>query len=278
MRIEIQILVFMNDGVDKMKATEFLIVFEKIQEAMKTKSIRLVDTAEVGEVVTVVVDLEAGLENILVNSEVEEIAILQQEEISGMSIEDRIIVEEDTIVTIMDLLEDIEKIEVHSEEVFEVMIADIIGMIVILIEAMIILKKIEKDLFKAIEMKTMIKGTVMTEIHAGQEMNFGNKQEVLEDPVHLEVVAINLKEVIMHKKVDQVMMKTRLVATEVVEAVVNSEADFENFVVDSEVGEIVAQQEEISGAIADQIVEEVTETIVDLLVDIGKIVVHPVTV
>lgn len=98
MRIEIQILVFMNDGVDKMKATEFLIVL--IQEAMTTKSIHLLVTAEV---VTAVVDLEAGLENILVNSEVEEIAVVQQEEISGVSIEDRIIVEEDTIVTIMDI-------------------------------------------------------------------------------------------------------------------------------------------------------------------------------
>ena len=79
MRIEIQILDIMNDGVGKMKATEFLIVL--IQEAMTTKSIRLVVTAEVGEVVTVVVDLEAGLENILVNSEVEEIAVVQQEEV-----------------------------------------------------------------------------------------------------------------------------------------------------------------------------------------------------
>ena len=135
MMIEIQILVIMNDEVDKMKATEFLIVL--IQEAMTTKSIRLVVTAEVGEVVTVVVDLEAGLENILVNSEVEEIAILQQEEISGMSIEDRIIVEEDTIVTIMDLLEDIEKIEFHPEE--EVVFEDVRK----------ILMEIEKDLFKA---------------------------------------------------------------------------------------------------------------------------------
>ena len=202
----------------------------------------------------------------VVSEEVEE-TMAQQEEVSG-AIEDRTI--EEITETIVGLLEDIEKIEVHSEEVFEVMIADIIGMIVILIEAMIILKKIEKDLFKAIEMKTMIKGTVMIEIHTGQEMNFGNNQEVLEDHVHLEVVAINLKEVIMHKKVDQVMMKTRLVATEVVKAVVDSEADFENFVVDSEVGEIVAQQEEISGVIEDQIVEEVTETIVDLLEDIGK--------
>ena len=90
MRIEIQIL--MNDGVDKMNATEFLIVFEKIQEAMTTKSIRLVAIAEVVEVVTVVVDLEAGLENILVNSEVEEIAVVQKEEISGVPIEDRILV------------------------------------------------------------------------------------------------------------------------------------------------------------------------------------------
>ena len=79
MRIEIQILDIMNDGVGKMKATEFLIVL--IQEAMTTKSIHLVVTAEVGEVVTVVVDLEAGLENILVNSEVEEIAVVQQEEV-----------------------------------------------------------------------------------------------------------------------------------------------------------------------------------------------------
>ena len=60
MRIEIQILVFMNDGVDKMKATEFLIVL--IQEAMTTKSIHLLVTAEV---VTAVVDLEASLEIIL---------------------------------------------------------------------------------------------------------------------------------------------------------------------------------------------------------------------
>ena len=134
-----------------------------------------------GEVVTVVVDLEAGLENILVNSEVEEIAILQQEEISGVSIEERIIVEEDTIVTIMDLLEDIEKIEVHSEE--EVVFEDVRK----------ILMEIEKDLFKAgrvlviLEMKTIIiKGillVVMTEMNLGM-----NKQEVLEEyDVHSEV-------------------------------------------------------------------------------------------
>ena len=162
-----------------MKATEFLIVL--IQEAMTTKSIRLVVTAEVGEVVTVVVDLEAGLENILVNSEVEEIAVVQQEEISGVSIEDRIIVEEDTIVTIMDLLEDIEKIEVHSEE--EVVFEDVRK----------ILMEIEKDLFKAgrvlviLEMKTIIiKGillVVMTEMNLGM-----NEQEVLEEyDVHSEV-------------------------------------------------------------------------------------------
>merc|ERR1712223_1799268 len=125
----------MNDEVDKMKATEFQIVL--IQEAMTTKSIRLVVTAEMGKVVTVVLDLEAGLENILVNSEVEEIAILQQEEISGVSIEDRIIVEEDTLVTITDLLEDIEKIEFHPEE--EVVFEDVRK----------ILMEIEKDLFKA---------------------------------------------------------------------------------------------------------------------------------
>ena len=219
MMIEIQILVIMNDEVDKMKATEFLIVL--IQEAMTTKSIRLVVTAEVGEVVTVVVDLEAGLENILVNSEVEEIAILQQEEISGVSIEDRIIVEEDTIVTIMDLLEDIEEIEVHSEEevVFEAtrIIADMF-----LEDVRIILMKIEKDLFKAgrvlviLEMKTMIiKGillVVMTEMNLGM-----NEQEVLEE----------------HE--------------------VHSEVDLEKIVVDSEVEEIVVQPEEVSGAIiADQ--------------------------
>ena len=189
MRIEIQIL--MNDGVDKMNATEFLIVFEKIQEAMTTKSIRLVAIAEVVEVVTVVVDLEAGLENILVNSEVEEIAVVQQEEISGVSIEDRIIVEEDTIVTIMDLLEDIEEIEVHSEEevVFEAtrIIADMF-----LEDVRIILMKIEKDLFKAgrvlviLEMKTIVIKDILIVI---TEMNLGmNEQEVLEEhEVHSEV-------------------------------------------------------------------------------------------
>ena len=223
MRIEIQILDIMNDGVGKMKATEFLIVL--IQEAMTTKSIHLVVTAEVGEVVTVVVDLEAGLENILVNSEVEEIAILQQEEISGVSIEDRIIVEEDTIVTIMDLLEDIEKIEVHSEEevVFEAkkIIADMLLWIP-LEDVRIILMEIEKDLFKAgrvlviLEMKSMIiKGillVVMTEMNLGM-----NEQEVLE------------------------------------EYDVHSEVDFEKIVVDLEVEEIVAQPEEVLGAIiADQ--------------------------
>lgn len=218
MRIEIQIL--MNDGVDKMNATEFLIVFEKIQEAMTTKSIRLVAIAEVVEVVTVVVDLEAGLENILVNSEVEEIAVVQQEEISGVSIEDRIIVEEDTIVTIMDLLEDIEEIEVHSEEevVFEAtrIIADMF-----LEDVRIILMKIEKDLFKAgrvlviLEMKTIVIKDILIVI---TEMNLGmNEQEVLEE----------------HE--------------------VHSEVDFEKIVVDSEVEEIVVQPEEVSGAIiADQ--------------------------
>merc|ERR1712223_1874936 len=169
----------MNDEVDKMKATEFQIVL--IQEAMTTQSIRLVVTAEVGKVVTVVLDLEAGLEKILVNSEVEEFAILQQEEISGVSIEDRIIVEEDTIVTIMDLLEDIEKIEVHSEE--EVVFEDVRKM----------LMEIEKDLFKAgrvlviLEMKTMIiKGIILVVM---TEMNLGmNEQEVLEEcDVHSEV-------------------------------------------------------------------------------------------
>ena len=218
MRIEIQIL--MNDGVDKMNATEFLIVFEKIQEAMTTKSIRLVAIAEVVEVVTVVVDLEAGLENILVNSEVEEIAVVQQEEISGVSIEDRIIVEEDTIVTIMDILEDIEEIEVHSEEevVFEAtrIIADMF-----LEDVRIILMKIEKDLFKAgrvlviLEMKTIVIKDILIVI---TEMNLGmNEQEVLEE----------------HE--------------------VHSEVDFEKIVVDSEVEEIVVQPEEVSGAIiADQ--------------------------
>ena len=218
MRIEIQIL--MNDGVDKMNATEFLIVFEKIQEAMTTKSIRLVAIAEVVEVVTVVVDLEAGLENILVNSEVEEIAVVQQEEISGVSIEDRIIVEEDTIVTIMDLLEDIEEIEVHSEEevVFEAtrIIADMF-----LEDVRIILMKIEKDLFKAgrvlviLEMKTIVIKDILIVI---TEMNLGmNEQEVLEE----------------HE--------------------VHSEVDFEKIVVDSEVEEIVVQPEEVSGVIiADQ--------------------------
>lgn len=218
MRIEIQIL--MNDGVDKMNATEFLIVFEKIQEAMTTKSIRLVAIAEVVEVVTVVVDLEAGLENILVNSEVEEIAVVQQEEISGVSIEDRIIVEEDTIVTIMDLLEDIEEIEVHSEEevIFEAtrIIADMF-----LEDVRIILMKIEKDLFKAgrvlviLEMKTIVIKDILIVI---TEMNLGmNEQEVLEE----------------HE--------------------VHSEVDFEKIVVDSEVEEIVVQPEEVSGAIiADQ--------------------------
>ena len=218
MRIEIQIL--MNDGVDKMNATEFLIVFEKIQEAMTTKSIRLVAIAEVVEVVTVVVDLEAGLENILVNSEVEEIAVVQQEEISGVSIEDRIIVEEDTIVTIMDILEDIEEIEVHSEEevVFEAtrIIADMF-----LEDVRIILMKIEKDLFKAgrvlviLEMKTIVIKDILIVI---TEMNLGmNEQEVLEE----------------HE--------------------VHSEVDFEKIVVDSEVEEIVVQSGEVSGAIiADQ--------------------------
>ena len=218
MRIEIQILVFMNDGVDKMKATEFLIVL--IQEAMTTKSIRLVVTAEVVEVVAVVVDLEAGLENILVNSEVEEIAVVQQEEISGVSIEDRIIVEEDIIVTIMDLLEDIEEIEVHSEEevIFEAtrIIADMF-----LEDVRIILMKIEKDLFKAgrvlviLEMKTIVIKDILIVI---TEMNLGmNEQEVLEE----------------HE--------------------VHSEVDFEKIVVDSEVEEIVVQSGEVSGAIiADQ--------------------------
>ena len=218
MRIEIQIL--MNDGVDKMNATEFLIVFEKIQEAMTTKSIRLVAIAEVVEVVTVVVDLEAGLENILVNSEVEEIAVVQQEEISGVSIEDRIIVEEDTIVTIIHILEDIQEIEVHSEEevVFEAtrIIADMF-----LEDVRIILMKIEKDLFKAgrvlviLEMKTIVIKDILIVI---TEMNLGmNEQEVLEE----------------HE--------------------VHSEVDFEKIVVDSEVEEIVVQPEEVSGAIiADQ--------------------------
>ena len=194
MMIEIQILVIMNDEVDKMKATEFLIVL--IQEAMTTKSIRLVVTAEVGEVVTVVVDLEAGLENILVNSEVEEIAILQQEEISGVSIEDRIIVEEDTIVTIMDLLEDIEKIEVHSEE--EVVFEDVRK----------ILMEIEKDLFKAgrvlviLEMKTIIfKGillVVMTEMNLGM-----NEQEVLEEyDVHSEV---DFEKIVVDLEVEEIV-------------------------------------------------------------------------
>ena len=193
MMIEIQILVIMIDEVDKMKATEFLIVL--IQEAMTTKSIRLVVTAEVGEVVTVVVDLEAGLENILVNSEVEEIAILQQEEISGVSIEDRIIVEEDTIVTIMDLLEDIEKIEVHSEE--EVVFEDVRK----------ILMEIEKDLFKAgrvlviLEMKTMIiKGilVVMTEMNLGM-----NEQEVLEEyDVHSEV---DFEKIVLDLEVEEIV-------------------------------------------------------------------------
>ena len=218
MRIEIQIL--MNDGVDKMNATEFLIVFEKIQEAMTTKSIRLVAIAEVVEVVTVVVDLEAGVENILMNSEVEEIAVVQQEEISGVSIEDRIIVEEDTIVTIMDLLEDIEEIEVHSEEevIFEAtrIIADMF-----LEDVRIILMKIEKDLFKAgrvlviLEMKTIVIKDILIVI---TEMNLGmNEQEVLEE----------------HE--------------------VHSEVNFEKIVVDSEVEEILVQPEEVSGAIiADQ--------------------------
>ena len=218
MRIEIQIL--MNDGVDKMNATEFLIVFEKIQEAMTTKSIRLVAIAEVVEVVTVVVDLEAGLENILVNSEVEEIAVVHQEQVSGVPIEDRIIVEEDIIVTIMDLLEDIEEIEVHSEEevMFEAtrIIADMF-----LEDVRIILMKIEKDLFKAgrvlviLEMKTIVIKDILIVI---TEMNLGmNEQEVLEE----------------HE--------------------VHSEVDFEKIVVDSEVEEIVVQPEEVSGAIiADQ--------------------------
>ena len=218
MRIEIQIL--MNDGVDKMNATEFLIVFEKIQEAMTTKSIRLVAIAEVVEVVTVVVDLEAGLENILVNSEVEEIAVVHQEQVSGVPIEDRIIVEEDIIVTIMDLLEDIEEIEVHSEEevVFEAtrIIADMF-----LEDVRIILMKIEKDLFKAgrvlviLEMKTIVIKDILIVI---TEMNLGmNEQEVLEE----------------HE--------------------VHSEVDFEKIVVDSEVEEIVVQSGEVSGAIiADQ--------------------------
>ena len=210
MRIEIQILVFMNDGVDKMKATEFLIVL--IQEAMTTKSIHLLVTAEV---VTAVVDLEAGLENILVNSEVEEIAVVHQEQVSGVPIEDRIIVEEDIIVTIMDLLEDIEEIEVHSEEevIFEAtrIIADMF-----LEDVRIILMKIEKDLFKAgrvlviLEMKTIVIKDILIVI---TEMNLGmNEQEVLEE----------------HEV---------------------SEVDFEKIVVDSEVEEIVVQPEEVSGAI-----------------------------
>ena len=215
MRIEIQILVFMNDGVDKMKATEFLIVL--IQEAMTTKSIHLLVTAEV---VTAVVDLEAGLENILVNSEVEEIAVVHQEQVSGVPIEDRIIVEEDIIVTIMDLLEDIEEIEVHSEEevIFEAtrIIADMF-----LEDVRIILMKIEKDLFKAgrvlviLEMKTIVIKDILIVI---TEMNLGmNEQEVLEE----------------HE--------------------VHSEVDFEKIVVDSEVEEIVVLPEEVSGAIiADQ--------------------------
>ena len=215
MRIEIQIL--MNDGVDKMNATEFLIVFEKIQEAMTTKSIHLLVTAEV---VTAVVDLEAGLENILVNSEVEEIAVVHQEQVSGVPIEDRIIVEEDIIVTIMDLLEDIEETEVHSEEevIFEAtrIIADMF-----LEDVRIILMKIEKDLFKAgrvlviLEMKTIVIKDILIVI---TEMNLGmNEQEVLEE----------------HE--------------------VHSEVDFEKIVVDSEVEEIVVQSGEVSGAIiADQ--------------------------
>ena len=60
------------------------------------------------------------------------------------------------------------------------MIADILGMIGILLEAMMNLKEIGKDLFELapIEMKTMIKDTVMNEILTDQEMNFGNIQEV----------------------------------------------------------------------------------------------------
>ena len=95
----------------------------------------------------------------------------------------------------MDLLEDIEKIEVHSEEevVFEAkkIIADMLLWIP-LEDVRIILMEIEKDLFKAgrvlviLEMKTMIiKGIliVMTEMNLGM-----NEQEVLEEyDVHSEV-------------------------------------------------------------------------------------------
>ena len=120
----------------------------------------------------------------------------------------------------MDILEDIEEIEVHSEEevVFEAtrIIADMF-----LEDVRIILMKIEKDLFKAgrvlviLEMKTIVIKDILIVI---TEMNLGmNEQEVLEE----------------HE--------------------VHSEVDFEKIVVDSEVEEIVVQPEEVSGAIiADQ--------------------------
>ena len=125
----------------------------------------------------------------------------------------------------MDLLEDIGKIQVHSEEevVFEAtrIIAEMFLWIP-LEDVRIMLMEIEKDLFKAgrvlviLEMKTMItKGillVVMTEMNLGM-----NEQEVLE------------------------------------EYDVHSEVDFEKIVVDLEVEEIVAQPEEVQGAIiADQ--------------------------
>ena len=117
----------------------------------------------------------------------------------------------------MDLLEDIEKIEVHSEEevVFEAkkITADMFLWIP-LEDVRTILMEFEKDLFKAgrvlviLEMKTMIiKGIILVVM---TEMNLGmNEQEVLE------------------------------------EYDVHSEVDFEKIVVDLEVEEIVAQPEEV---------------------------------
>ena len=126
----------------------------------------------------------------------------------------------------MDLLEDIEKIEVHSEEevVFEAkkIIADMLLWIP-LEDVRIILMEIEKDLFKAgrvlviLEMKSMIiKGILLVVM---TEMNLGMKEQEV------------LKEYDVH-----------------------SEVDFEKIVVDLEVvEEIVAQPEEVLGAIiADQ--------------------------
>ena len=171
MRIGTQIPVIMKG---KTKATEFpiVIVFVNVQEAMKKNRLVVIEVEEV-----VAVDSEDDLENFVVVSEEVGETVAQQEEVSG-AIEDRTI--EEITETIVGLLEDIEKIEVHSEE--EVVFEDVRK----------ILMEIEKDLFKAgrvlviLEMKTMIiKGilVVMTELNLGM-----NEQEVLEEyDVHSEV-------------------------------------------------------------------------------------------